>query len=279
LPLPDDYYITHTKGAIGAAKILYVGVPPIKNFGYRQIRGLASKALSALAEEKPRASHIVMTIHGVGYGLDETEAFDSLIAGLVDAARDGDYPPDLTSIAIVDRDIRRAERLQKALADILPVSGIPVAVQIDDGASTHRNRLRAVGYDSDSKPHVFAVMPFTDDMDDVYHYGIKAAVNDAGYLCERADLSSFTGDVMEWVKQRIASASLVIADLTTANPNVYLEVGYAWGRGIPTVLIVRDTDELKFDTRSQRCLPYKKIKELEASLRKELLELDAGPSL
>jgi hypothetical protein len=220
-----------------------------------------------------------MTIHGVGYGLDETEAFDSLIAGLVDAARDGDYPPDLTSIAIVDRDIRRAERLQKALADILPVSGIPVAVQIDDGASTHRNRLRAVGYDSDSKPHVFAVMPFTDDMDDVYHYGIKAAVNDAGYLCERADLSSFTGDVMEWVKQRIASASLVIADLTTANPNVYLEVGYAWGRGIPTVLIVRDTDELKFDTRSQRCLPYKKIKELEASLRKELLELDAGPSL
>ena len=28
-----------------------------------------------------------------------------------------------------------------------------------------------------------------------------------------------------------------VADLTTANPNVYLEIGYAWGMGKPTVLL------------------------------------------
>jgi hypothetical protein len=38
---------------------------------------------------------------------------------------------------------------------------------------------------------------------------------------------------MEWVKQRIRGASLVIADLTTANLNVYLEVGYAWAAAGP----------------------------------------------
>jgi nucleoside 2-deoxyribosyltransferase len=94
--------------------------------------------------------------------------------------------------------------------------------------------------------------------------------NAAGYLCERADLSVFTGDVMEWVKKRIASSSLIIADLSNANPNVYLEVGYAWGCGKPTVLLVRDPAELKFDVKGQRCLVYKKIKDLEESLRKEL---------
>ena len=72
-------------------------------------------------------------------------------------------------------------------------------------------------------------MPFKNDMDDTYHYGIQGAVRAAGFLCERADLSTFVGDVMHWVQNRIRTSSLVIADLTEANPNVYLEVGYAWG--------------------------------------------------
>jgi hypothetical protein len=76
--------------------------------------------------------------------------------------------------------------------------------------------------------------------------------------------------VIDWVKKRIQSASVVVADLTDANPNVYLEVGYAWGCGRPTVLLVRDTADLKFDVRGQRCLTYKKIKDLEELLKSEL---------
>ena len=103
--------------------------------------------------------------------------------------------------------------------------------------------------------------------------GIQGAVRSAGFLCERADLSSFTGDVLEWVRTRIKRASLVIADLTEGNPNVYLEVGYAWGCGVPTILLARDSQELKFDVRGQRCLIYKKIKDLEDLLGKELKAL------
>lgn len=79
---------------------------------------------------------------------------------------------------------------------------------------------------------------------------------------------------MDWVRNRIKTAKLVIADLTEANPNVYLEVGYAWGCEVPTVLLTKDTDDLKFDTRGQRCLPYKRIKDLEDSLTKELKALN-----
>ena len=107
-------------------------------------------------------------------------------------------------------------------------------------------------------------------MDDVFHYGIQGAVNSAGLLCERADLSTFTGDVMDWVKRRISSATLVIADLSSANPNVYLEVGYAWGCRVPTVLLARDATDLKFDVKSQRCVLYKSIKSLEDALSREL---------
>ena len=99
------------------------------------------------------------------------------------------------------------------------------------------------------------------------------AVNAAGLLCERADLSTFTGDVMDWVKRRISSATLVVADLSTANPNVYLEVGYAWGCRVPTVLLARDAEDLKFDVKGQRCILYKSIKSLEDALGRELQAL------
>ena len=120
-------------------------------------------------------------------------------------------------------------------------------------------------------------MPFKSEMDDTYHYGIQGAVRDSGFLCERADLSSFVGDVMQWVQNRIRTATLVVADLTGANPNVYLEVGYAWGCGIPVVLIINDAEALKFDVRGQRCLVYRSIRELEEALRAELGNLkDSG---
>jgi len=34
---------------------------------------------------------------------------------------------------------------------------------------------------------------------------------------------------LDQVKKEIESATLVIADITGSNPNVYLKVGYAWG--------------------------------------------------
>lgn len=46
---------------------------------------------------------------------------------------------------------------------------------------------------------------------------------------------------------------------------------------MPTILIVKDTAHLKFDVQGQRCLTYKKIKELENILTHELAELGLSP--
>ncbi len=274
-PKPNGFRLVDGVSEIAARQILFVGVVPLYSFGYAEIRDFSRRVLSALAGSAPQTKRIALTLHGAGYGLDENEAFESEVAGLVDAIRSLDFPEDLAEIIIVEGNRGRAQRLELVLRQLLPSGDIATTVHRGAAAISpdDSERLRTAGYTSASKDHVFVAMPFKDEMDDVYHYGIQGAVRNAGFLCERADLSSFTGDVMDWVRERVRTAALVVADLTEANPNVYLEVGYAWGCEVPTVLLVKDTNHLKFDTRGQRCLPYKKIKDLEVSLTKELKTL------
>jgi hypothetical protein len=128
----------------------------------------------------------------------------------------------------------------------------------------------------ENKPRVFVAMPFSDEMEDVFYYGIQNPVRQLGYICERVDQEAFTGDILQQVKMRIEKAEIVIADLTGSNANVYLEVGYAWGKGRPTVLVANKKDDLKFDVRGQRCLKYQSIKDLEKLLTAELKSLGSN---
>jgi hypothetical protein len=125
------------------------------------------------------------------------------------------------------------------------------------------------------KPHLFIAMPFTKDMEDIFYYGIQRAVDANDYVCKRMDKEYFTGDIIEQIKNNIITSAAVIAELSNSNPNVYLEVGYAWGKEIPTILLIQDSKELSFDVRGQRCLIYNTIKSLEDLLTKELEELRA----
>lgn len=277
LPEVGQCKLVESYGSLGAKAVLFVGVVPLHRLGYQEVREFARKALSYLEQVTPKTKNICLTLHGVesSFRLDESESFESEIAGCVDAVASGRLPRFLERITIAEIKDDRAERLREQLSQLFPEGVIRVdskgfLANIPEVAS---ERLRSVGYASESKPFVFVAMPFNDKMDDVFHYGIRGAVNKAGFLCERADLSSFTGDIMDWVKKRIRNAAFVIGDLTTANPNVYLEVGFAWGCDIPTILLVQDTAELKFDVKGQRCIVYKSIKHLEENLQKELENL------
>jgi nucleoside 2-deoxyribosyltransferase len=106
--------------------------------------------------------------------------------------------------------------------------------------------------------------------------GISGAVNAAGLLAERADKEAFTGDVMAWVTSRISSAQLVVADLSRAKPNVYLEVGYAWAVGIPTVLVIAKAEKPQFNLQGHTHIKYTSIKDLEQKLTAKLRALVRG---
>lgn len=259
LPKPNGFRLFLTHGAITAPAVLFVGVPELGRFDYAGIRDFARCALTSLSGTSQSAKRVSLTIHGTGYGLDESESFLAEVAGLLDALQSGEYPESLTHIVITERNLERVQRLKALLAKILPSgivnrqgtpgNSVPVATQTS---------LANVGERSRHKRYVFTAMPFAKEFEDRFHYGMQRAAEATGFLCERADLTSFTGDVLDWVRKRIDEASFVVADLTTANPNVYLEVGYAWGRKIPTILLVSETNELKFDVHGQRCLVYSK---------------------
>ncbi len=263
-----------TFGTIGVKEVLFVGVEQLFEFRYQNIREFAHRALAHLAKNSPQIETVCFTLHGGGYGLDEIEAFESEIAGIVDALSQGEFPKSLKEIIIVELHKSLAEQLNQSLKDLFP-QGVVIINKgnLAETNSPSSSRLKEAGLSSETKPLVFVAMPFDKKMYDVFHYGIRGAVNQAGYLCERADEEHFTGDVMERVKMRIKQADLVLADLTQANANVYLEVGYAWGCEKQTVLLVQDANELKFDVKGQRCLVYGGIRELEEMLHKELEKL------
>ncbi|MGD2247893.1 MAG: hypothetical protein PVF58_05765 [Candidatus Methanofastidiosia archaeon] len=285
-PQIGEHCYIPTFGRIKARYALFIGVPPLYEFGYQEVKEFSTLGFKILADEAPETKHFAMTIHGVGYGLDETEVFFAQVAGCLDAIKTRKFPPALNHISIIEINSERVKRLRRAFEQnfthltFVSHASTPGTFNLTipqkdlvKTISREKHTIESFGKESEDKPYIFTVMPFRKDMDDVFYYGIQKPAHDAGFLCERIDQDSFTGDILNRIKKRIENATVVIAELSNANPNVYLEVGYAWGKEQPTILLIRDAKELLFDVQGQKCIEYERIKDLENKLTKELNEL------
>jgi hypothetical protein len=86
------------------------------------------------AELAADAREICLTLHGPGFGLDETEAFESEVAGLLDAITSNEVSPELGTITFVEWDSGRAERMGRALATLLPARRVERAQPLGRGS-------------------------------------------------------------------------------------------------------------------------------------------------
>ena len=122
-------------------------------------------------------------------------------------------------------------------------------------------------------PRIFIIMPFTPELDDVYHLGIREVVAKVGGSCERADEMQHVGGVVEKIYDSIKGADIIIAELTAANPNVYYEVGFAHALGKPVILLTRNIQNTPFDLRVYNHVIYSSIVDLRERLDRMLSQI------
>jgi hypothetical protein len=159
-------------------------------------------------------------------------------------------------------------------ADSGEVSGeLPSGVEKSSGRVPVSTDATARG-----KRRVFVAMPFSEEFENVYEFAIYPAVRNCGYICERVDETHFTGDVLGRIRGGIEAADLVVADLTEGRPNVYLEVGYAWGKGVPVIFVARKGENLHFDVSTHRCIFYGRFTKFARELEKLIKGIDTGRS-
>jgi hypothetical protein len=107
------------------------------------------------------------------------------------------------------------------------------------------------------KPVCFVVMQFTEDYNTLYSEVIEPTCQAYGYSVVRADDLYTSGLIIDDITQSIREATIVIADVTPNNANVFYEVGYSHGIGKPTILLSdRKREKLPFDISGFRMLFY-----------------------
>ncbi len=96
-------------------------------------------------------------------------------------------------------------------------------------------------------PSAFVIQPFDKSFEGVYDL-IRSATAIAGVAVLRPDSMTSSGrTITEDIHQAIQSASLVIADITNANPNVMYEVGFAQAQNKPLLLVAANSRAIPFD--------------------------------
>lgn len=287
-PAEGEHILVPSQAAVRARSVLILGTPALRSFGYRNVSEFASRALEVLLLEAPQTTSVALTLHGPNFGLDPLECARMMFEGIAYAIQSAEFPPGLRTVCVVEKDADRLEVLHAALrgygghAEPLPTTGgaaVAIAIQAKAPRRVRSTFTYSDEPDTDQRS-VFVAMPFDKKMRTVWKYGIYQPVHAAGLNCERMDEVHFTGDILERMRKLIERAELVIADITGNNPNVFLELGYAWGVNRPTLLLVQRDEaagvapDLPFDVRTQRCLMYEDAVDLEEKLTAALQGLN-----
>jgi len=102
---------------------------------------------------------------------------------------------------------------------------------------------------------IAVMMPFSKDFDEVY-VTIKESCMSVDMTCHRADEVWKETAIIQDVFDLIFTSSIIIADLSRKNPNVFYEMGIAHTLGKFVIPIAQSTDDIAFDVGHHRVLKY-----------------------
>lgn len=109
-------------------------------------------------------------------------------------------------------------------------------------------------------PTCFVIQPFDSGkydkrFEDVY----KPAIVAAGLEAYRVDQDPSVDVPIDAIEQGIRASTVCLADITTDNPNVWYELGFAFALGRPLVMVCSDERTGKkypFDIQHRTIIPY-----------------------
>ncbi len=139
------------------------------------------------------------------------------------------------------------------------MSGLPVAddtraVNVDDVLLSHPRDFFQLKHLPVIPGTCFVLMPFGDEFKIVYQK-IEEALKGL-MTCTRADDLVEGKPILERILRGIATAELIVADLTGRNPNVFYELGIAHTRTKNVLLFTQNRSELPFDLNHLFCHQY-----------------------
>ncbi|MDP8209143.1 MAG: hypothetical protein P9L92_20945 [Candidatus Electryonea clarkiae] len=103
----------------------------------------------------------------------------------------------------------------------------------------------------------FVMMPFAEPHGSYYTKIYEPAILKAGLRPLRADDEIFsTGKIIDQIWSGINNAKVLVAELTTRNPNVFYELGLAHALKKPVVLISANEPDVPFDLKHIRVIYY-----------------------
>jgi nucleoside 2-deoxyribosyltransferase len=128
-------------------------------------------------------------------------------------------------------------------------------------------------------PTCFVIQPFDKGgpYDKRYRDVLKPATEDAGLTPYRVDEDPGTTVLIEDIEKGIRDSEICLADITTNNPNIWYEVGFAIANGKQVVLICADPrpEPFPFDIRHRHIVNYR----LQSSSDFEALRADVTARL
>ena len=101
------------------------------------------------------------------------------------------------------------------------------------------------------------MQPFSGPLGGYYESIYRPAIEQAGLEPLRADAEIFgTGKIMDQIWRGIHGASVLVAELTTKNANVFYELGLAHALEKPVMLVSSNQEDVPFDLRHIRVILY-----------------------
>jgi len=104
---------------------------------------------------------------------------------------------------------------------------------------------------------VFVLMPLKREYENIYLKVLKPVIESLGYQVSKADKNLKSGVIIEQIYESIRNASLIVADVSGRNPNVFYELGYANALGKRYVIITRSRRDIPFDIEHLRYFKYR----------------------